>query len=403
MQDASRRGFLLTSVASAALAPARSADAIAAMFGHDPGASAVTLLLCGDVMLGRGIDQILRRPGDPQLHEPYVSSATTYVELAEAAHGPIPRAVDDAYVWGEALDTLRRIESTVRIINLETSITASEDFLPKGINYKMHPANGGVLTAAGIDCCVLANNHVLDWGHSGLRDTLTALEQLGIRFAGAGRDAAGAAAPAVLQAGGGVRVLVFGFGAASSGIPTAWAAGRDGPGVDLLPDLSRATVEAIGARAQAERRPNDLLVASIHWGGNWGYEIPPDQTAFAHGLIEQGFDVVHGHSSHHAKAIEIHEGRPVLYGCGDFLNDYEGITGKEEFRDDLAVMYLPAFAARRPELVAFPLEVFQIRRFRLQRASVDDTRWLQATLERESRRFRTRVEWRGANRLAVHW
>lgn len=373
------------------------------MSGHDR-ASTVPLFLCGDVMLGRGIDQILSHPGDPRLHEPYVSSARAYVELAEAAHGAIPRAVDDTYVWGDALDTLRRLEPTVRIINLETSITKSEDFLPKGINYKMHPANAHVLTAADIDCCVLANNHVLDWGYSGLQDTLETLGQLGIRVAGAGRDAASAAAPAVLPVGEGARLVVFGFGAASSGIPTAWAAERDRPGVDLLPDLSEATVEVVAARVQEVRRPGDVLVASIHWGGNWGYEIPREQTAFAHGLVDRaGFDVVHGHSSHHAKAIEIYEGRPILYGCGDFLNDYEGITGKEEFRDDLAVMFLPALAAARGDLVDFPLEVFRIRKFRLQRASVEDTRWMQATLERESRRFGVRIEWREANRLAVRW
>ena len=135
MQGGSRRRFVhLTGMASAALALPSWADAIRDMSRHDHSASTVTLLLCGDVMLGRGIDQILPHPGDPDLHEPYVRSATTYVELAEKAHGPIPRPVDYAYVWGDALDTLRRLEPATRIINLETSITESEDFLPKGIN-----------------------------------------------------------------------------------------------------------------------------------------------------------------------------------------------------------------------------------------------------------------------------
>ena len=59
----------------------------------------VLLFLCGDVMLGRGIDQILARPGDPHLHEPLVHSAIEYVELAEAANGPIPRAAAPEYIW----------------------------------------------------------------------------------------------------------------------------------------------------------------------------------------------------------------------------------------------------------------------------------------------------------------
>jgi poly-gamma-glutamate capsule biosynthesis protein CapA/YwtB (metallophosphatase superfamily) len=405
MHGENRRRFLqLTGMASAALALPSRADAIGDMSGHADSPSTATLFLCGDVMLGRGIDQVLPHPGDPDLHEPYVRSATTYVELAEKAHGPIPRAVDYAYVWGDALDTLRRLEPAARIINLETSVTESEDLLPKGINYRMSPANARVLAAAHVDCCVLANNHVLDWGLTGLLDTLETLERLGIRTAGAGRDAASAAAPAILHARGGARVLVFGFGAVSSGIPPAWAAERNKPGVDLLQNLSDATVEAIATRVQAARHPGDILIASVHWGGNWGYEVSREQTAFARGLIGQaGFDVVHGHSSHHAKAIEIYQGRPILYGCGDFLNDYEGITGYEEFRDDLAVMYLPAFAATSGNLVELPLEIFQIRKFRLHRASVEDTRWLQAVLDRESRRFGTRVEWADANQVAVRW
>ena len=363
-----------------------------------------TMFLCGDVMLGRGIDQILPHPGDPALHERFVSSAWSYVELAEAASGPIPHSVAYAYVWGDALDALRRVNPAVRIVNLETSITASAHFDPKGINYKMHPANIRVLTVAAIDCCVLANNHVLDWGQAGLSETLRTLEEAGIRLAGAGRSAEQAAAPAILPRAGRARVLVFAFGARSSGIPPTWAAERGRPGVNLLRDLSERTVEGIAASVQAVRRHGDLLVASIHWGGNWGYEVPPEQIAFAHGLIERaGFDVIHGHSSHHPKAVEVYQGRPILYGCGDFLNDYEGIAGEEGFRPDLAVMYLPRLASPGGTLVEFPLEVFQIRRFRLQRVSRADTAWLQARLDRESRRFGTRVELREENTLAVVW
>lgn len=122
----------------------------------------ITLFLCGDVMTGRGIDQILPHPSQPQLYEPYVRSAHEYVALAEQVNGPIPRPVDAAYVWGAALLEFDRRRPDVRIVNLETAITTSEDREAKGINYRMHPANIACLTAAGIDCCTLANNHVLD-------------------------------------------------------------------------------------------------------------------------------------------------------------------------------------------------------------------------------------------------
>src|SRR5579875_2288895 len=150
----------------------------------------ITLSLCGDVMLGRGVDQILPHPGDPALREAYVSSARTYVALAESVNGPIPQPADYAYVWGDALAEWRRLAPDARIVNLETGITTSRDYAPKGIHYKMNPRNIACLTAAGIDCCALANNHVLDFGARGLIETLDSLAAAGIRSAGAGRDPA---------------------------------------------------------------------------------------------------------------------------------------------------------------------------------------------------------------------
>ena len=157
------------------------------------------LFLCGDVMIGRGIDQVLAHPCDPPLHEGFVRSAVEYVRLAEEANGPIPRRVGTSYVWGVALDELLRARPDVRLINLETSITRSNDFAPKGINYRVSPENAACLTAAAIDCCALANNHVLDWGRAGLLETLDTLARLRIKTAGAGRNSSDAAAPALLD------------------------------------------------------------------------------------------------------------------------------------------------------------------------------------------------------------
>ncbi len=349
-----------------------------------------TLCLLGDLMLGRGIDQILPRPGDPELRERYVKSAKDYVALAEGASGAIPRPVGFDYVWGEALAAFEPAQ--IRIANLETSVTTSRDYAPKGINYKMNPLNVGCLSAAGIDCCVLANNHVLDFGEEGLTETLETLEKAGLRSAGAGRGREEAEAPAAIPVGARGRVLVFAFAATTSGVPRAWAAAEKRPGVALLPDISRKTAAAIAERLTMVRRAGDIAVASIHWGGNWGYEIGAEETSFAHALVERGgFDLVHGHSSHHPKAIEIWGGKPILYGCGDFLNDYEGIEGYEEFRGDLRAAYLPRFEQASGRLVDFPLIPFRIRRFRLERASREEAAWLSRTLDRESARFSTRV------------
>jgi poly-gamma-glutamate synthesis protein (capsule biosynthesis protein) len=221
------------------------------------------LFLCGDVMLGRGVDQLLPHPSKRHLYEAYADSATVYVHLAEAVSGPMPHRVLPSYVWGDALHLLAAAQPAARIVNLETAITTAETYWPKGINYRMHPDNVDCLQAAQIDCCVLANNHVLDWGAQGLADTLVTLHRAGIATAGAGREAAQAAAPAELPLGNGGRILVFSFATPGSGVPPEWAARVSAPGVNYLPDLTPGTAARAVESAQSHRRPGDFLIASI--------------------------------------------------------------------------------------------------------------------------------------------
>jgi poly-gamma-glutamate synthesis protein (capsule biosynthesis protein) len=206
------------------------------------------VFLCGDVMTGRGIDQVLPHPGNPALYESYLRDAREYVRLAESAHGPILRPVDFAYIWGDALGELERAGVDVRIINLETAVTESDDYWPrKAVLYRMHPRNIGCLTAARISCCCLANNHVLDWGEQGLQETLRTLDLAGIAHAGAGRTAAASQSAAALEVAGKGRVLVFSLGSPTSGIPWEWGATEGRPGINLLEDLSEDTAKSFAA------------------------------------------------------------------------------------------------------------------------------------------------------------
>ncbi|NIR29911.1 MAG: CapA family protein [Gammaproteobacteria bacterium] len=364
----------------------------------------VTLFLCGDVMTGRGIDQILRHPSGPGLYEPYVRDARRYVDIAEQINGPIDYPVDFDYIWGDALPELERVAPDVRIVNLETAVTASEGHWPgKGIHYRMHPANVPCLAAAGLDCCSLANNHTLDWGYAGLEETLSVLHGADIFTAGAGRNRREAQAPAVLDAGRGRRVLVFGLGSATSGIPASWAASGERPGVNLLPDLSPQTARGVGAQMRKLRRPADIVVASVHWGENWGYEIPDTQRRFAHALIDAGADIVHGHSSHHVKGIEVYGGKLILYGCGDFLTDYEGIEGYEHYRDDLGLMYFATIDVASGSLRTLHMTPTRIERFRLHRARPEEVRWLRAVLDREGKALGTRAVPAEGGTLKLQW
>ena len=109
----------------------------------------------------------------------------------------------------------------------------------------MHPDNIACLTAARIDVCVLANNHVLDYGYAGLEETLSTLTASGLKVAGAGRNITEARRPAIIDLPNAGRVLVFAFGTRSSGIPPAWGATPDRQGVELLEDLSRTTADRV--------------------------------------------------------------------------------------------------------------------------------------------------------------
>lgn len=352
-------------------------------------AAALTrLFLCGDVMTGRGIDQVLPHPSEPTLHEGYLQDARDYVLLAERSSGPIPLAV----------------APEARLINLETSVTRSEAWEDKGINYRMHPDNVAVLTAARVDVCALANNHVLDWGRAGLVETLETLDRAGVAHAGAGRDLDEATRPATVDLPGGRRVVVVALGTEDSGIARRWCAGPDRPGVHLAPDLSRATVRRLAALVTAARRPGDVVVASIHWGENWGYEVPDRRRRFAHELIDEaGVDVVHGHSSHHPLGIEVHHGRLVLHGCGDFVNDYEGIVGHGLYRPDLRLMYFASLDAETGRLAALTLVPLRTERLSLVRASRDDAVWLVESLGREGAALGTRVTLEPDGALALAW
>ncbi len=365
-------------------------------------AATLTIFLGGDVMTGRGVDQVLPRPGSPRLWEPYERDARAYVALAEARNGPVPRPVPFSWPWGDALQVVEAAAPAARVVNLETSITTCDRAAPgKAVHYRMSPGNVPCLTALGPDVCVMANNHVLDFGRQGLRETLDALAAAGLVPAGAGADRAEAWRPVAVPTAHGGRVMVAAVGAGSSGIPGSWEATAGTPGVALLADLSDATADEVARGACAGGRPGDVVVVSIHWGSNWGYDVTEDQVRFAHRLVDGGVDLVHGHSSHHPRPIEVYRGKLVLYGCGDLVDDYEGIGGYEELRDDLRLLYFASLDPATGRLADLSMTPMQSRRMRLRHASTADARWLCEVVRRASRPFATRVDLQPDGSLSV--
>ena len=212
-----------------------------------PGKSPLRIFLSGDVMTGRGIDQILTHPSEPQIYESYIQDARNYVLLAERINGKIPRFIHGDYLWNDVLKELGYRQPDVSLINLETSVTSDgTPCIKKGIQYRMHPKNIEAITKAKINVCSLANNHILDWGVTGLCETLETLNKEHIAHAGAGHNIQQAQAPAILsipKAAG--QILIFSMGTSTSGIPKDWGATATQAGVWLLNDLDTAMIKQI--------------------------------------------------------------------------------------------------------------------------------------------------------------
>ena len=103
------------------------------------------------------------------------------------------------------------------------------------------------------------------------------------------------------------RVIVQAFGLPTSGVPLGWAA-RTRAGINVLPDLSAESVALVRRQLEGVRRPGNVVVVSLHWGPNWGPDVPRSHRRFAHKLIDVAdVSVVYYHPSHHAKVVEVYK------------------------------------------------------------------------------------------------
>ena len=275
----------------------------------------ITLALAGDVMLGRLVNQVL------------------------ATEGP-------RYPWGDVLPLLRGADLT--LVNLECAIATGGTpwrRTPKVFHFRTGPLGLAALQEAGVDFVSLANNHVLDFEVEAMVETLARLDGAGIARAGAGRDLAEAARPALLAAGG-LRVGVLAF----TDNEPVWAAGAATPGINYLPvTLDERHFRRLREGVAAARAAGaDLVVLENHWGPNMRLRPMSGFREFARAAVEAGVDVYVGHSAHVLQGIEMHRGRPIFYDLGDFVDDY---AVDPELRNDLSALALVTFSRRGVEAI----------------------------------------------------
>lgn len=221
------------------------------------------------------------------------------------------------HVWGDTLPLLRAADAVA--CNLECVIADRGRPQPgKTFTFRSDAANVRVLTAGQITAVSLANNHALDYGTDALLECLDVLDTHGIVHAGAGPTLEAAQHPAIFAAGETTVALI----ACTDNEPD-WAAGPRQPGTFYVPiAVGDPRFAELCELVTAARPGADIVVVSVHWGPNWGYEPPAEHIDAAHALVDAGADVVFGHSAHVVRGVGVYRERPVLYSAGDFVDDY---------------------------------------------------------------------------------
>lgn len=220
---------------------------------------------------------------------------------------------------GRASDLDRSLVTALRrpdlmMVNLETTLTGRGRPQDKEFTFRAPARALDVVDAWGVDLVSLANNHAVDYGRVGLRDTLAAVRESPVPVVGIGRDADAAFRAHTFSIRG---TTVAVLAAATRREPTSrfWSAGADRPGI--------AAATRLRGRLLGEVRRNagraDVVVVYLHWGTEYRRCPNPKQARYARALSAAGADVVVGSHAHVLQGSGWHRGAYVGYGLGNFL------------------------------------------------------------------------------------
>jgi hypothetical protein len=201
----------------------------------------------------------------------------------------------------------------------------------------------------------LANNHILDFGREGMRETLATLQAAGIKHAGVGL-AEEASQAAVVQVDDDTRVAFLSY----SDHYDDWAATETQPGINFV-NPKRFDPKELARHVQAAKVLSSTVIVFIHWGPNWAWGPSEAVRRLGRTFIDLGAAAVFGHSSHHVQGIEVYRERCIVYGAGGFVDDY---ALDEDYRNDLGFIYklqLDSEGGKGAELLPRAMELVPIK------------------------------------------
>lgn len=218
--------------------------------------------------------------------------------------------------YDKLLSNVRRIikQADYSIVNLECPITISESSpIPKcGPNLSTTVNAIELLKYAGFNAVTLANNHFFDYGEAGVEDTLTALDDNGINHVGGGINLSEASKALTIEGDRG-KIAIINCCEHEFSIAT-----EETPGSNPL-----NPVQQWYAIKKAKKQA-DYVIVIVH-GGHEHYQLPsPRMQETYRFFIDCGADAVVNHHQHCYSGYEFYNGRPIAYGLGNFLFDWEG-------------------------------------------------------------------------------
>ncbi len=248
-------------------------------------------------------------------------------------------------------------DADLAIGNLEVPLCRGESPIAKvGSNFRASPDLAAVLRRAGFDLMTMANNHILDQGVEGLRETLAALDAAGMPHCGADLTHTAASAPAWLDIQG-ARVAVLNFAEGEYA-----QAQDDGPGTARLdPGWPEHCLRQ--AREEA-----DYVIAIAHVGNEYQPIPSPLTVRHCRRMAEAGADAVIAHHAHIPQPMEMHGNVPIAFCVGNALFGrpwtaehqaakpcwYLGLAARLDLSASDASLTLEPFR-QRPDLTLAPL------------------------------------------------
>ncbi|MFA5013720.1 MAG: CapA family protein [Candidatus Paceibacterota bacterium] len=214
--------------------------------------------------------------------------------------------------------------------NLETPIATGREIKPGELTFRSEPGLEKNLKESNFSILSLANNHTMNFGENGLKETFDLLNSQGIKYAGAGNNANEANAPAIIESNG----FKFAFLAYSysSMIPASYGA------IDTRAGIAFMDIEKMKIAVAEAKRQVDFVIVSMHAGTEYIYTPIQEQTEFARAAIDSGADMVIGHHPHVVQEMEKYNGKYIFYSLGNFIFDQmwsvptrEGIVMKATF------------------------------------------------------------------------